>query len=316
MNILITGACGYISYWLINKLLASNLPIKKIVGYDNLMYKQVSNIEYYHRPEFEFIKADVREQDKLLKEVQKADVIIPLAAYVGAPCCDADKRSATEINFEQIKFIVDNMSKDQMLIYPNTDSAYGSVPSDELCVEETPLKPVSHYGITKTNSEMYIRDKGIGVVVRLATVFGVSQRMRLDLLINDFTFKAVNDGYIVLFEKAFKRNFCHVQDVASAFVFLLERYKDVEGQVYNVGNTSANHTKFEVCELIQKFLPRFVVQCDEFATDQDKRNYQVSNRKLEGLGWSCKHSVEDGIQELIKAYKIITPNQRRNYNNI
>lgn len=316
MNVLITGACGYISYWLINELLKSNLLIKKIVGFDNLMYKQMSCIEYCHRKEFEFIKADVREQDKLLKEVKKADVIIPLAGYVGSPCCDADKRSATEVNYDQIKFIVDNLSKDQMLIYPNTDSAYGSVPSDELCTEETPLCPISHYGITKTDSEVYMREKGVGVVVRLATVFGVSQRMRLDLLINDFTFKAVNDGYIVLFEKAFKRNFCHVKDVASAFVFLLERYKDVENDVFNVGNTSANYTKFDVCNLIKKQLPRFVVQCDDFSTDQDKRNYQVSNKKLESLGWNCKYSVEDGIEELIKAYKIISPNQRRNFNNI
>jgi nucleoside-diphosphate-sugar epimerase len=280
------------------------------------MYRQTSLTDFCYHKNFEFIKGDVRDKDKFLPLIQTADCIIPLAAFVGFPACDGDRNGSLNTNFGQIEFIVQNTSRSQQILYPNTDSAYGCTLGDELCTEETPLIPTSHYGQTKTIAEYCMRDAQKGIIFRLATVFGVSARMRLDLLINDFVYKAITDGYIVLFEKNFKRNFCHVQDVAEAFLFGIKNYGTMQNNVYNVGNTEANMTKFELCELIQKIMPRFIVKVEDFATDPDKRNYQVSNAKLENLGWGCNFSVEDGIKELIKCYEMLIHQNRRHYTNL
>lgn len=316
MNILITGGAGYVGSMLVQKIYESNLNVNKLVIYDNLMYRQTSLTQFCHHKNFNFVQGDVRNQDTFLPLVQQADVIIPLAAYVGFSACDRDVEAATKVNFEQIKFIIENTSRNQKIIYPNTDSAYGSTDGDSFCTEETPLVPTSHYGRTKTQSEYALRDSGRGIVVRLATVFGVSPRLRLDLLINDFVFKAMTDGYLILFEKNFKRNFVHVQDVATAFLFLIENYSKYNGEVFNVGNTEANMTKLELCDKIQSYIPNFTVKVEEFSHDPDKRNYVVSNAKLEKEGWSCLYSVDDGIQELIKAYSMIIHRNRRNYTNL
>lgn len=315
MKILITGGAGYIGSMLVKLLFQSKLPIEKLTVYDNLMYRQTSLMEFCHKREFELVRGDVRDQDLLLPAVKEADIIIPLAAIVGAPACARDKALATQVNYEQIRFLVENTSRNQGIIYPNTDSAYGCTEGSDYCTEETPLEPTSHYGVVKVQGEKVLRDSGRGVVLRLATVFGVSARMRLDLLINDFTYKAVTDRYIVLFEGNFKRNFVHVQDVASAFVFAAEHYDQMNSDVFNAGNTSANMTKMELCQMIKKHLPYFSIQVDEFGSDPDKRNYQVLNAKLESLGWQCRMSVDDGINELIKAYQMVI-HSNRNYTNL
>lgn len=316
MKILITGAAGYVGSMLIQKLYESDLEIEQIVAFDNLMYRQVSLTQFCHHANFKFVKGDVRHQDEFLPLVQEADAIIPLAAYVGFPACDRDTEAATKVNFEQIQFIIKNTSRNQKIILPNTDSAYGATDGNEFCTEDTPLAPTSHYGLTKTQAEYALRDSGRGIVLRLATVFGVSPRMRLDLLINDFTFKAVTDGYVLLFERHFKRNFVHVQDVASAFIFMLKNYDKYNSQIFNVGNTAANMSKLELCETIKRHIPKFLIKFEEFNEDPDKRNYIVSNAKLEKEGWKCDFSVDEGIDELIKSYHMITHRGRRNYTNL
>lgn len=315
MKILITGGAGYIGSMLVKKLYASDLDIDKITVYDNLMYRQTSLTEFCCQEDFELVKGDVRHESEFLPHVQEADVIIPLAAYVGFPACDRHKNEATQVNFDQIRFIVENTSKDQKIIYPNTDSAYGKTLGSEMCTEETPLEPTSHYGRLKTEGEKILMDTGRAVVLRLATVFGVSPRMRLDLLINDFTYKAVVDGYIVLFESSFQRNFIHVQDVSNAFVFAVKNYDKMQGDVFNAGLNSGNLSKLELCNKIKEYVPNFVIVCEDFSSDPDKRNYVVSNAKLENLGWGCDFTVDDGVRELVKAYHMII-HSNRNYTNL
>lgn len=317
MNILITGASGYIGSVLTKKLLeCKELGIKRLVAYDNLLYRQTSLLDLCSNPIFDFIHDDVRNEDVFKKYLSKADVIIPLAAYVGFPICEREKYLSRQVNYEQIKFIVDNTSKKQKIIFPNTNSGYGVGQDDIYCTENTPLNPISHYGRMKTMAERDLLNTGRAVSLRLATVFGVSSRMRLDLLVNDFTYKAVSDGYLVLFEKDFKRNYIHVQDVANAFIFMLKNYEKVEGEVFNVGLSSANLTKFELAKKIAEHVPNFVIEINEFKKDPDKRNYIVSNEKIESIGWNPLFSLDQGIQELIKAYQMIGYNLKRNYTNL
>jgi len=332
MNILITGGAGYLGSVLVGKLFAANtqarhtmgtvhigsefnalaneLSFDKLVVYDNLMYRQVCLTDYSYMKQFEFVHGDVRDQNKLLQYIKKADVIIPLAAIVGFPACDKDPRLAHEVNTEQIKFILDNTTADQHIIFPNTNSGYGLGAGESMCTEETPLAPISVYGKTKCEAEQILLDSGRAITMRLATVFGVSPRMRLDLLVNDFTYKAVNDGYIVLFEKDFKRNFIHIRDVALTFIYMMNTYGRNVGQTFNVGLSNANISKWELAQEIKKVISNFSIQVDEFFTDPDKRNYIVSNAKLEATGWKAHYSLEDGIKELVSAYSIIKHNNR------
>lgn len=329
-NILITGGAGFIGSVLVHKLFQSKsryfsvnnfahirdedyseeedcqhaINFDKIVVYDNLMYRQTSLIEFCYRDDFEFVHGDVRDKEKLRKYVEQADVIIPLAAIVGFPACENDKQLATEVNQNQVEFICSILRDDQKIIYPNTNSGYGVGESDLSCDENSPLNPLSHYGITKVNAEKSVLNVG-GIVLRLATVFGISQRMRLDLLVNDFTYKATNDGYIVLFEKDFKRNYIHIQDVAMTFIFMINSYSKLNGQVFNVGLSNANLSKLELCEKIKEYIPNFSIQFDEINKDPDQRNYIVSNEKLEKTGWKSYYPLENGIKELIQAYQII-----------
>ncbi len=316
MKILISGACGYVGSTLCRHLLESNLSIEKLTAYDNLLYKQTSLLHLCYKKNFEFVHDDVRNHEVFLKYLKEADVVIPLAAFVGFPICEREKYLATQVNYEQIKFIVDNTSKNQKIIFPNTNSGYGIGENNIYCDEKTTLNPISHYGIVKTMAERDLMNTGRAVSLRLATVFGVSPRMRLDLLVNDFTYKAISDGYIVLFEKDFKRNYIHVQDVAKTFIFMLENYDKVEGEVFNVGLSDANLSKLELAETIKKFVPDFIIQTNEFKQDPDKRNYIVSNKKIESFGWKPDFSLEDGIQELLKAYKMILHDSRGKYTNL
>lgn len=330
MNILITGGAGYLGSVLVGKLLAANtqaqltmgsagsefnslaneLSFHRLVVYDSLMYRQVCLTDYAYMKNFEFVHGDVRDHAKLLPYIKQADIIIPLAAIVGFPACDKDPRLAKEINTDQIKFILENTTADQRILFPNTNSGYGLGAGEEFCTEETPLSPISVYGKTKCEAEQMLLDSGRAITLRLATVFGVSPRMRLDLLVNDFTYKAVNDGYIVLFEKDFKRNFIHIRDVALTFLYLINTYSDHVGNAFNVGLSSANLSKWELAQEIKKVVPNFSVQVDEFFTDPDKRNYVVSNAKLEATGWKPHYSLQDGIQELVNAYSIIKHNHK------
>ena len=308
----ITGGAGYLGSILSRELLDLGY---NVTVYDNLMYKQLSLVDVCHYPNFEFVMGDVRDKESLLSYIKNSDVIFPLAAIVGFPACDKDKKLATEVNYEQIKFIVENLRDDQKIIYPNSNSGYGIGEDGIHCTEESPLNPVSHYGKTKVDAESIIVDSGNGITLRLATVFGTSPRMRLDLLVNEFVYKAITDTYITVFEKDFKRNYIHIQDVISAFVFMLENYEKYNGEMFNVGLSDSNLNKEELVYKIKKFIPHFDINFSDFYSDPDKRDYIVSNDKIEATGWSPKYSLDDGIRELIKAYKIIINNDYSRFRN-
>lgn len=332
MNILITGGAGYIGSVLTNKLVTlsseycyTEKKFKKISGFDeashfvdaknitvldNLMYHQTTLTDHCYRSNFNFVYGSVSDKTLLETLVKNADLIFPLAAIVGFPACDKNPDLAEQINYDQIKDIISFCKNGQKIIFPNTNSGYGIGQNDLNCTEETPLSPISIYGKTKCNAEELVLKYG-GIVLRLATVFGVSQRMRLDLLVNDFVYKALVDGYLVLFEKDFYRNYIHVQDVALTFIYMMNSYEMFKGQVFNVGLSDANLSKLQLANKIKKYIPDLVVKYEDFKKDIDQRNYIVSNRKLEKTGWSAYYSLDDGIKELIKAYKIIIPNNRK-----
>jgi nucleoside-diphosphate-sugar epimerase len=315
VKILITGGCGYIGSMLCRKLLESNLPIDKLTVIDSLLYKQTSLMDLCYRENFRFIHGDVRYLEDFKEIITESDVIIPLAAYVGFPVCEREKDLATQVNFNQIEKLLSLTSAKQMIIFPNTNSGYGVGEKDLFCTEDTPLRPISHYGITKTNAEIMLLESCRAISLRLATVFGISPRMRIDLLVNDFVFRAVRDGYIILFEKDFKRNFIHVQDVSNAFIFMIEHYHNYVGNAFNVGLSDANLSKLELCQKIKEHVPNFEIEVNDFASDPDKRNYIVSNAKIEAAGWSPTFSLDDGIRELVQAYPMLIHNMR-NYTNL
>ena len=310
MRILITGGAGYLGSVITRKLLQNH----SVTIIDNLMYNQTSLIDLCGNSNFKFIYGDVRDYKLLIEQVTKHDVIIPLAALVGFPACENDKQLATSINYHHIKDIVDNITKEQKLLFPNTNSGYGSRNDGEVS-EEDRLTPVSHYGHTKCDAENYIKSFSNGIVFRLATVFGVSSRMRLDLLVNEFVYKLLTDKYITIFEKTFVRNFIHIQDVASVFEFMIENYDKHKGQIFNVGLSDTNINKKQLVERIQKYIPDTSITYSDYFVDPDKRDYVVSNKKIESTGWKPKYSIEDGVQELIQAYQIIVPQESSHYRN-
>jgi len=242
-------------------------------------------------------------------------VIIPLACIVGMPACKKYPELTVETNQNAIEWLTEVTRDDQKIIFPTTNSGYGIGQEGIYCTEETPLKPISLYGITKSEAESALLKRGNAVTLRLATVFGVSPRMRLDLLVNDFTYKAFKDKYIVLFESHFKRNFIHIRDIAYTFEFAIKNWDKMRGQTYNVGLSSANISKRDLCEAIKKFIPDFYIGESNINEDPDKRNYIVSNDKLESLGWKPKFTLEEGIKELLKAYPIIE-NTNNNFTNL
>jgi nucleoside-diphosphate-sugar epimerase len=313
MNVLITGGAGYLGSVLIERLF-NNGGVTKLTVYDNLMYNQTSLIHYSWRKNFEFVYGDVRDQEKLSKYVDEADVIIPLAAIVGFPACDRDKDLATAVNYTQVKFICDRIKNtNKKIIYPNTNSGYGIGENGE-CTEESPLNPISHYGVTKVNAEREVLNYG-GISIRLATVFGSSPRMRMDLLVNEFVYKALTDKYITIFEKNFIRNYIHIRDVANTFVYMIENYEKLKGDVFNVGLSNANLSKQQLVEKIKEYVPDFAITYSDYYEDPDKRDYIVSNAKLESLGWTPQYSLDDGIVELIKTYKILIQDLSSKYRN-
>ncbi|MCR2040031.1 NAD(P)-dependent oxidoreductase [Campylobacter helveticus] len=304
-KVLITGGAGYIGSVLTPILLQKGYELCVI---DNLFFNQISLLPLASYKNFRFINGDALDETLIKKEVAKADIIIPLAAFVGAPLCKKNAKLARMINFEAVKMISDFASKEQIFIYPNTNSGYGIGDKDAMCDENSPLRPISEYGKDKVEAELYLLEKGNCVTFRLATVFGVSARMRLDLLVNDFTYRAYKDKFIVLFEEHFRRNYIHVRDVAKGFIHGIENYEKMKGEAYNMGLSSANLTKRQLAETIKKFVPDFYIHSASIGEDPDKRDYLVSNAKLEATGWKPDVSLEEGIEELLRAFAMMKVN--------
>lgn len=313
MKVLITGGAGYLGSVITGKLLNNGYEVTVL---DKLIFNQVSLLSYTSNPNFTFIHGDVRNEVLLEKLCNESDVIIPLAAIVGFPACASEPELAKEINFKQIVNIVKYCNgKNKKILYPNTNSGYGLGTGQVECDEESPLTPISVYGQTKCEAENFLRTSTDAIIFRLATVFGVSPRMRTDLLVNDFTYKAITDKYIVVFEKTFKRNFIHIQDVASVFSFMLKNYDTYKGEVFNVGLSTANLSKQELLEKIQEHVKNFAVSYNDFYEDPDKRNYIVSNTKVESTGWKPEWDLDKGIEELIMAYQMIVPRMGAEFRN-
>lgn len=301
-HILVTGGAGYLGSILVPELLNAGYKVTVI---DNFMFKQTSLNHVCHHPNFEIVKGDIRVESAMLPLMKKADVIIPLAALVGAPLCTKDPVGATTINHDAIMMMLKHVSKDQVLLMPTTNSAYGTGDENNYCTEESPLRPISQYAIEKVEIEKAFMDHPNSISFRLATVFGMSPRMRIDLLVNDFTYRAVYDRFVVLFESQFKRNYIHVRDVMRVFVHALNHYDQMKGEIYNVGLSDANVSKKELCEHIAKQLPDFVYLDAPVGKDPDQRNYIVSNAKIEATGFKQQYSLDMGIAELIKGYTML-----------
>lgn len=308
-KILVTGGAGYIGSILVPTLLQEGYQVTVI---DNLLYHQNTLLECCANPSFDFVRGDVCNSELLKKYVKNADIIVPLACLVGAPVCASNPNLAKMVNHDAVKVILDNTTAAQKIIFPTTNSGYGIGEVGKMCTEESELRPVSLYGRLKVDVEKALLESGRAISFRLATVFGASPRMRRDLLVNDFTYRALKDRFIVLFEEHFKRNYIHVRDVSSAFMFGVKHYDRMKGQAFNLGLSTANLSKRELCEKIKEHIPQFYIHAAPVGEDPDKRDYVVSNEKLEGLGWMPKQSLDDGIKELIKAYGIVNENKYTN----
>ena len=301
-NILVTGGAGYLGSTMVPDLLAAGHSVTVL---DNFMFKQTSLNHCCHHPKFQVVKGDIRVESIMAKLMKGADVIIPLAALVGAPLCSLDPVGATTVNHDAIKLMLKLLSKDQIVLMPTTNSAYGTGDENNYCTEESPLRPISQYAIEKVEIEKELMDHANSISFRLATVFGMSPRMRIDLLVNDFTYRAVYDRFVVLFESHFKRNYIHVRDVSRVFQHALNNFDKMKGQIYNVGLSDANVSKKELCEHIHKQLPDFIFIEAPVGKDPDQRNYIVSNAKVEATGFKPEFSLDRGIAELIKGYTMI-----------
>ena len=301
-NILVTGGAGYLGSTMVPDLLAAG---HKVTVVDNFMFKQATLNHCCHNDNFSVVKGDIRSEKTMTPLIAKADVIIPLAALVGAPLCNIDPIGATTINHDAIAMMLKLISKEQIVLMPTTNSAYGTGDENNFCTEESPLRPISQYAIEKVAVEKKLMQHPNAISFRLATVFGMSPRMRIDLLVNDFVYRAVHDRFVVLFEGHFKRNYVHVRDVSRAFQHGLNNFDKMKGQIYNVGLSEANVSKMELCQIIKKQIPDFTIMEAELGKDPDQRNYIVSNAKLEATGYKTEFSLERGIGELIKGYSMI-----------
>ncbi|GLK87741.1 NAD-dependent epimerase/dehydratase family protein [Pseudomonas turukhanskensis] len=301
-NILVTGGAGYLGSTLVPSLLQAGHHVTVL---DNFLFKQASLNHVCHAPNFTVVKGDIRLASVMKPLLAKADVIIPLAALVGAPMCNADPIGASSVNHDAIALMLGLLSPEQRVLMPTTNSAYGTGDANNFCSEQSPLRPISQYAKEKVKVEYMLMQRENVISLRLATVFGMSPRMRTDLLVNDFVYRAVHDRFVVLFESSFKRNYIHVRDVARVFLHGLANFSSMSGQIYNVGLSDANISKRELCERIQAQIPDFVFLEAPVGKDQDQRNYVVSNAKLEATGYRPSMSLDDGIQELIKGFTMI-----------
>lgn len=302
LNILVTGGAGYLGSIMVPALLDAGHSVTVL---DSFMFRQASLSHVCAHPKFDLVRGDARDEATLRSLTKTADVVIPLAALVGAPLCDADKIGAETINRDAVVTLTKILSPSQRLVMPVTNSGYGVGEQGKFCTEDSPLNPISLYGRTKVEAEKAVLDRGNSISFRLATVFGMAPRMRIDLLVNDFVYRAVNDRAVVLFEPHFKRNYIHVRDVARAFLHGLDNFETMQGRPYNVGLSDANLSKWELCERIHQHLPKFVFLEAPIGEDPDKRDYIVSNERIEATGYKPAFSLDDGIRELIKGYRMI-----------
>jgi nucleoside-diphosphate-sugar epimerase len=306
-RVLITGGAGYLGNVSVRSLLERG---HEVTCLDSLMYDQGNSIlPLVTNPNFNFVYGDSRNEDLMKREIKKHDVILPLAALVGAPACKDKPSDAFSINYEAVAMVNRLRSKDQQVICPITNSGYGTKTGETFCTEESSLDPITFYGETKVMAEKALHDSDKGAItLRLATVFGVSPRMRVDLLVNDFVKRAVTDRSIVLFEKDFKRNYIHLQDVADAFIHCMDNYESMVGNVYNLGLDSANMSKLELAKTIKKYVPELEIYESEKGKDPDKRDYIVSNEKIRKAGFEAKVSLDEGIIELKRGFGILLRN--------
>jgi len=300
-NILVTGGAGYIGSTLVPDLLSKK---HKVTVIDNFMYDQTSLATSIRDRNLEIIFGDVRDESLMKKLISKADIIIPLAAIVGAPACDKDPVTAQSINKDSILWLLKQISKSQQVIMPTTNSAYGSGDKNNFCDENSPLNPLSLYARDKVVVEKSLLEHENSTSFRLATVFGISPRMRLDLLVNNFTLRAITDGFVIVFEGHFKRNYIHILDVVQAFNLAIEKKDQFKGEIFNVGLSQANISKIELCQEIKKIVPDFLFLEAPLGKDPDQRNYIVSNKKIEALGFSPAVSLQEGLNELVKGLKM------------
>lgn len=301
-RVLVTGGAGYLGSTMVPELLNAGYHVTVV---DNFMYQQHSLGHVCINEDFEVIRGDVRDEKMMSQVLKNADIIIPLAALVGAPLCDRDPVAATTTNRDAIVKMVSTLSKEQKVLMPVTNSGYGVGQEDAECTEETPLNPISLYGQDKVAAEAAILERENSISFRLATVFGMSPRMRIDLLVNDFTYRAVFDRTIVLFESHFRRNYIHIRDVARAFLHGLDNFDKMRGEAYNVGLSDANLSKMQLAQKIKEHIPGFAIMEAQVGEDPDKRDYIVSNDKIEKTGYMPKYSLDTGIKELIKGYTMI-----------
>lgn len=308
-KILVTGGAGYIGSVFVPKLMEAGYQVTVL---DNFMYKQASLLDVCYQSDLNIIFADVRDVEVLKDEIERHDIIVPLAAIVGTPACARNAGQTSQINLEQVENIAKWVGHEQKVLFPVTNSGYGIGQKGIYCDETTPLNPISHYGRTKVAAEKVLLDMGNAVTFRLATVFGAAPRMRMDLLVNDFVYRACKDRFIVLFEAHFKRNYIHIRDIVRVFMHAIENYETMKGEAYNVGLSDANLSKRELCEKIKEHIPDFHIFESDIGEDPDKRDYIVSNGKIEATGWKPKYSIDHGIDELIKAYRYLPVNPHTN----
>ncbi len=309
-KILITGGAGYIGSILTPMLLNNNY---EVTVFDNFLFDQSGLNTCCSNKKFNIVKGDIRIRSQIEPLLKNHDIIIPLAAIVGMPFCIKDPIAAKSTNVDAMKTIFSILSKEQIVLMPTTNSAYGTGDKNNFCNEETELKPISEYAKHKVEIEKILMDHENSISFRLATVFGMSPRMRIDLLVNDFTYRAVNDGFIVLFESHFKRNYIHIYDVCRVFLHAINNFSNMKKNIYNVGLSDTNISKLELCQIIKEFINNFTILEEGFTNDPDQRNYIVSNEKIEKTGFKTNFSIKDGIEELIKGYKMI---QNSKYGNI
>lgn len=302
LNILVTGGAGYLGSVMVPALLAAG---HKVTVVDTFMFRQTSLSECCADPNFDAVRGDARDERLMRELTATVDLVIPLAALVGAPLCARDEVGAVTTNRDAAVMLTRMLSADQRIMMPVTNSGYGIGDGDTMCTEESPLRPISLYGRTKVEAEAAVLERGNAISFRLATVFGMSSRMRMDLLVNDFVYRAVMDRSIVLFEGHFKRNYIHIRDVARAFLHGLDRFEDMRDNAYNLGLSDANLSKRELCAAIQRHVPELVVLEADHGEDPDKRDYIVSNAKIEATGYRPAHSLDDGIRELLKGYRML-----------
>lgn len=308
MRILVTGGAGYIGSILVPKLLNEG---HQIIVIDNFTYNQLTLLGSCYNKNLTIIRGDARDKKLITRHLKKTDIVLPLACIVGAPACDKNPDIARSINYDAVKMLLDIRDK-QKIIFPTTNSGYGIGKKNIYCTEKTPLHPISLYGRLKVDIEKKILKTSDSITLRLATVFGISPRLRMDLLVNDFVYRAITDHFVVLFESHFKRNYIHIHDVAKAFIHCINNFDEMKNNAYNIGLNNVNLSKWELCEEIKKQVPDFYFTEAKIGEDPDKRNYIVSNEKIMSTGFKTDYTLEDGITELIKGYQILKKNQHSN----